>query len=154
PNTSIPQHLNTPTPMIVGMLTSWQERCGIAAYTEKLVAELVSRVEVRVIAPPRADSSDAALDAAAAAANASDVIHVQHEYTFFNGLLPRATTFFRLADRFRRPMVLTAHSVLPVERLLRLDEERRPVRRLAKRLAASWPPFRHAVERDPYLRAC
>jgi glycosyltransferase involved in cell wall biosynthesis len=89
----------------------------------------------------------------ATAANACDLIHIQHEYTFFNGLLPHATTFFRLADRLQRPVVLTAHSVVAAERLLRVGEERRPLRRLVKRLAARWPPFVHAVERDPYRRA-
>jgi glycosyltransferase involved in cell wall biosynthesis len=139
--------------MTVAMVTSWQERCGIAAYAEKLVEALGSRVDVRVIQPPKTETSDAALNAVADAANRCDVIHIQHEYTFFNGLLPRSTTFFRLADRLRQPMVLTAHSVVPVERLLRLSEERRPPRRIVKRLAARWPPFRHAVERDPYRRA-
>jgi glycosyltransferase involved in cell wall biosynthesis len=139
--------------MTVAMITSWQERCGIAAYTEKLVEALGARVDVRVVPPPKTETSDAALDAVAAAANGCELIHIQHEYTFFNGLLPRSTTFFRLADRLRRPVVLTAHSVVPVERLLRLSEERRPLRRVVKRLAAKWPPFRHAVERDPYRRA-
>jgi glycosyltransferase involved in cell wall biosynthesis len=50
-------------------------------------------------------------------------------------------------------MVVTAHSVLPVERLLHLEEERRLPRRLAKAAAARWPPFRDAVEREPYRRA-
>lgn len=139
--------------MTVGMVTSWQERCGIAAYTEKLVEALGARVDVRIIRPPKTETSEAALDAVAAAANGCDLIHIQHEYTFFNGLLPRATSFFRLADRLRRPVVLTAHSVVPVARLLRLSEERRPVRRVVKSLAARWPSFRYAVERDPYRRA-
>ena len=85
--------------MTVGMVTSWRERCGIAAYTEKLVAALGDKVEVRVIPPPRTQTEDAALEAVAAAGNACDVIHIQHEYTFFNGLLPRATTFFTILVR-------------------------------------------------------
>jgi glycosyltransferase involved in cell wall biosynthesis len=139
--------------MTIGMITSWQEHCGIAAYSDELVAALAARVEVRVILPPKTETSDAALDAVAKEANACEVIHIQHEYTFFNGLLPRSTTFLRLVDRFRRPLVLTAHSVLPVARLLRVDEEQRPVRRALKGLASRWPPFRDAVECEPYRRA-
>src|SRR5262245_45535449 len=139
--------------MTIGMITSWQERCGIAAYSEKLVAALSPRVEVRVIAPPKAATTDAAVDAVAEAANAGDLSQVEHEYTLLHGLLPGSTTFLPLAERFRRPVVLTAHSLLPAERLLRIDEERRWARRLAKRLVVRWPPFRLGIERDPFLRA-
>ena len=32
--------------MTVGMITSWQEQCGIAAYTGRLVAALEARADV------------------------------------------------------------------------------------------------------------
>jgi len=141
------------------MVTSCAERCGIAAYSTALLAALAGRVEaggpltVARLPVPGDETREEALAALAERANEADVIHIQHEFTFFHGYLPNQTTLFRFARRLRRPVVLTAHSVLPLESLMHVAEETRPVRRLVKRVLTYHAGLRRAVERAPYALA-
>jgi glycosyltransferase involved in cell wall biosynthesis len=48
---------------------------------------------------------------------------------------------------------VTAHTAFTAAELLRLDQEHRPRQRLAKRLLASYPPYRRTVEAGPFLGA-
>lgn len=135
------------------MITSQAERCGIAAYSTALLNALAGKVDVERLPVPGAETRDTALAALADRANEADVIHLQHEFTFFHGYLPNQTTLFRFAPQLKRPVVLTAHSVLPLESLMHVAEETRPLRRLVKRALAYHPGLRHAVERAPYAFA-
>lgn len=135
------------------MVTSCAERCGIAAYSTALLAALKTRVDVERLPVPGGETGEEALTALAERANAADVIHLQHEFTFFNGYLPNRTTLPRFARRLRRPIVLSAHSVLSLESLMHLAEETRPLRRVVKRALAFHPPLRRAVEHAPYAIA-
>lgn len=139
--------------MRVAMVTSCAERCGIAAYSTALLEALRKRVSVERLSVPGDQTAETALTALAERANAADVIHIQHEFTFFHGYLPHQTTLFRLARRLRRPVVLTAHSVLPLEALMHVADERRPLRRLVKKALTLHGGLRRAVERDPYAFA-
>jgi glycosyltransferase involved in cell wall biosynthesis len=132
------------------MITSCAERCGIAAYSTALLQALAPLADVDRIGVPGDERSGSALAALAARANQAEVIHIQHEFTFFHGYLPHQTTLFDLAARLERPVVLTAHSVLPLEALMHIADERRPLRRIAKRLLSYHPGLRRAVERAPY----
>jgi glycosyltransferase involved in cell wall biosynthesis len=137
----------------VAMITSVADRCGIAAYSGALLEALAPLADCDRIGVPGEEASDAALAALAERANRADVIHIQHEFTFFRGYLPHQTTLFDLAARFRRPLILTAHSVLPLEALMHVADERRPMKRLLKRLLTYHPGLRRAVERSPYALA-
>jgi glycosyltransferase involved in cell wall biosynthesis len=139
--------------MRVAMITSCAERCGIAAYSTALLAALSEHAPVDRIPVPGAETGEKALVALAERANAADLVHIQHEFTFFNGYLPGQTTLFQVARRLRRPRVMTAHSVLPLEALMHVADERRPARRLVKRVLALHPGLRRAVEREPYALA-
>jgi glycosyltransferase involved in cell wall biosynthesis len=139
--------------MRVAMITSCAERCGIAAYSTALLAALSDHAAVDRIPVPRNETDEKKLAALAERANAADLIHIQHEFTFFNGYLPSHTTLFQVARRLRRPRVLTAHSVLPLEALMHVADERRPARRLVKRALTLHPGLRRAVEREPYAFA-
>jgi glycosyltransferase involved in cell wall biosynthesis len=135
------------------MVTSSAPRCGIASYSTALLAALDGKVTLERLAVPGPETSPVALDALAERASQADVIHLQHEFTFFNGYLPNQTTLFRFAEKLRRPVVLTAHSVLSLETLMHLAEERRPMRRLLKQALTFHPGLRRAVEQAPYALA-
>ncbi len=100
--------------MRVRMLTSWEERCGIATYSSDLVSALrqtdgVDEVEVVPSSfklPPRTTYA-----AMGAALSAGDVAHVQHSYAFFGGMHPLRNAWPILAGAVRRPTLVTVHEL-------------------------------------------
>jgi len=136
------------------MWTSWQTRCGIASYTASLVRELEARgVEVDVVPVPYTDRDPRRAAETLARVNAADLVHVQHEYTFFGGVAPGSSSLALYLRGLRRPYVVTAHTVFSAAELLRLPQEHRWRQRLAKRLLASLPSYQAYVEREPFVRA-
>ncbi|MGC8667237.1 MAG: glycosyltransferase [Chthonomonadales bacterium] len=106
------------------MLTTWRIRCGIAAYTEALVDALTNRLGIQVeVVPitPGLRSKEEYLEQAGRL-NACDVVHIQHEYSFWGGFVPGKNRFFQVARRIRRPRVITAHTTSPLEQLIVLPE--------------------------------
>jgi hypothetical protein len=79
-----------------------------------------------------------------------DVVHIQHEYSFWGGFLPRRSSYWYLRSLIRKPVVQTAHSPLPVGRLLCVDREKRPHHRLAKKLLLRSRAYRESVESAPF----
>lgn len=155
--------------MRIGMLTTWRIRCGIAAYTEALVDALVREagVEVEVVPITPGLRPDAEYADQARKLNACDVVHVQHEYSFWGGFVPGQNRFFRVAARIERPRVLTAHTTSPLEKLIVLPEvpagargkelARVLYRRLRMRVVLPflrrWRPYRREVEVAPFAWA-
>ncbi len=140
--------------MKVAMWTSWETRCGIAAYTADLVAELRRLgVEVEVVPVPYTDRDSARMAERLERLNAADLVHLQHEYTFFGGIIPRSSTLPDYYRQLRRPLVVTPHTLFTAAELLRLAEERRPRQRLAKGLLSRYPPYVATLERAPFARA-
>lgn len=110
--------------MRIAQVSTWQTPCGIAGYTEQLTSALNRQgVETEVAAIDR-DQTDylsrgelreyfAALADRVAAA---DVVHVQHEFSFFSGAYSVPTSlanFRRFLARLRRrgqPAVVTFHT--------------------------------------------
>ncbi len=133
------------------MWTSWETRCGIAAYTGALVGELRSLgIEVEIVPVPYTERDPQRMGEILARLNAADLVHLQHEYTFFGGIVPGASTLPWYQRRLRVPRVVTAHTVFTAAELLRLPQEERPRQRLAKRLLAASPQFRRSVESGPF----
>jgi len=108
--------------MNVTMLTTWRIACGIAHYTERLVNELKSQVNVEVVPiAPRLRSGVEALRHYTEDAryyrslgeqlNRGDVAHVQHQYVFFGGVAPHRAKFAHVLSAVRAPLVLTVHEV-------------------------------------------
>lgn len=93
------------------MLTSWDERCGIAEYSRHLVAELRRRITVRVVPAGFRPASTAEYRAMGTALNGGDVAHVQHSYAFFGGMHPLRSGWGALAGAVRRPMLVTVHEL-------------------------------------------
>jgi glycosyltransferase involved in cell wall biosynthesis len=140
--------------MRVAMWSSTGERCGIAAYTASLSAELAALgLQVDPVAVPYEDRDPGRRSAALARLNAADVIHLQHEYSFFGGVAPGASSLAAWYRELRRPRIVTAHSVFTAAEVLRLPQETRPRQRLAKRILAALPSYRRLVERDPFAGA-
>jgi glycosyltransferase involved in cell wall biosynthesis len=93
----------------IGFLTTWDERCGVADYSRRLVAELERHVEVRVV-PAHFGPRPAREYAEQARALAEcDLAHVQHTYAFFGGLHPARTGWFAFSRGLRPPAVITVH---------------------------------------------
>lgn len=138
----------------VAMWSSWQTRCGIASYTAELVAALQTQgVAVDVVPVPYADRSPETLERTLARLNAADLIHLQHEYTFFGGIAPGSSSLPRYLAGLRKPLVVTAHTVFTAAELLRVEHETRPRQKLAKKVLAALPRYRRSVERDPFATA-
>src|SRR4051812_30106980 len=98
--------------MKLAMWTSWQTRCGIASYTASLVEELRALgVEVDVVPVPYTDRSPQRVEETLARLNAADLVHVQHEYTFYGGVAPRSISLPLYYPRLKVPRVVTAHTV-------------------------------------------
>lgn len=140
--------------MKLAMWTSWQTRCGIAAYTAALVEELRGLgVEVDVVPVPYTDRDPDRRAAALVRLNAADLVHLQHEYTFWGGIAPGASSLPGWLRALRVPRVVTGHTVFSATELLRVDSEQRPRQRLAKRLLSAYPPYRRLVETGPFRGA-
>lgn len=102
---------STLSPMRVAMLSTEADRCGIASYTNTLGGGLeaagVEVVRVSLDAARRVKATfvdDVRRDIERAR---PDVVHVQHEYSFFGGLIqppaPHAALLMRALQRLRVP---------------------------------------------------
>src|SRR5262245_24606515 len=100
-------------PVHVAMLTSTGERCGIAAYSRALAEALGGKVELEVV-PVEEGVSPAAL----ARLNGAELVHIQHEYSFWGSALPGRSRLPELVAGLRRPQIMTAHTVAPAEEIL------------------------------------
>lgn len=131
-------------------------RCGIASYTADLIAALrqcESDLEVDLVEAPYLDRDPAAFRERLRLLNAADVVHIQHEYTFFGGIKPGASSLPGYLQRIERPIVMTPHTVFSARELLRVDQETRPRQRLAKELLSRIPRYRRTVELVPFAAA-
>jgi glycosyltransferase involved in cell wall biosynthesis len=140
--------------MKVAMWASSETRCGIATYTAALVDALrPCEIEVDLVPVPYTDRDPEGMERTLARLNAADLVHIQHEYTFFGGVAPGASSLPRYLRGLQRPYVITAHTVFTAAELLRLPQETRWRQRMAKRLLATLPSYRASVERGPFARA-
>jgi glycosyltransferase involved in cell wall biosynthesis len=137
--------------MKVAMLTTTGEGCGIAAYSRALVAALREFVEVQVEPIQVGRQPPEHYREQAARLNAAEVVHVQHEHSFWGGILPNRSAFWTLRYLIEKPFVITAHTTLSLAEMLRVKEERRPLRRLAKQLLLLRRGYRDSVEIAPFV---
>ncbi len=136
------------------MWTSWETRCGIASYSGALVPALERLgVTVDIVPVPYTDRSSETLAKTVERLNAADLIHLQHEYTFFGGIAPGSSSLPRYLSALRKPWVVTAHTVFDAAELLRIEQEHRWRQRLAKKALAAMPRYRHSVEVAPFAGA-
>lgn len=137
--------------MKVGMLTSARDRCGIAVYSQDLAEGLRSLVDLEIV--PTWDCAcpwETYREQAAERLNAADVVHVQHEYSFWGSVLPGRNRFFDQMSSIRRPIVMTAHTLDPAAQVLGLDLPGSVFRKTAKRMLAGFPPYRRTIEYETF----
>lgn len=138
-------------PLRVGMVASAGNRCGIAAYTAALMAELAPLAEMSFEAVQPGKQPLAHYEAIAQRLNGCDVVHIQHEYSFWGSVMPGANAFGAFRAMLGNPVVVTAHTTYSAAQMLRVAEETRAAHRIAKQGLLLWPPYRAQVERVPFL---
>lgn len=139
------------------MLTTTGPRCGIAAYTRALVEGFADIPDTEILVVPIEEGKQS-LDhyrAQAEILNGAgvDVIHIQHEHSFWGGVMPRASAFWEMRYLLKKPVVLTAHTTTALADLLKLKSERRPHKWLAKQLLVRNQGYRDSVETAPFTTA-
>src|ERR1700682_3418130 len=105
--------------MNVAVLASTGNACGIAAYTRDLVDALEGLAEVSFEPIEIGKQSEEHYREQADRLNRADVIHVQHEHSFWGGVLPGHSSFWVLRYLLNKPVVITAHTTSSLAELLR-----------------------------------
>ena len=150
--------------MKVAMVTTTGDRCGIAAYTRALIDGLqgLPAMEVEVVPITEGRQSTSHYAAQAERLNATDVsvVHIQHEHSFWGGILPRRpfplrpdTGYWELRYLIQKPIVVTAHTTCSLAELLRLDSESRLHKRLVKQFLVNNTAYRESVDIAPFITA-
>lgn len=104
--------------MKVTFATPWHGECGIAHYSQRLVAALREHLEVTVVPlEPPSDRPENGIRSAAyyrergRELNAGEVAHVQFQYFFFGGVSPLKNQFRAFLREVQVPVVLTVHEL-------------------------------------------
>jgi glycosyltransferase involved in cell wall biosynthesis len=139
------------------MLTTTGERCGIATYTRALIEGLRTlpdmEIEVVPITEGKQPREHYLTQGERLNAPDIDVVHIQHEHSFWGNVLPRGSAYWELRYLINRPVVLTAHTTYSIEKLLKLDVERRPLHRFLKRQLIRSQAYRDSVDTAPFATA-
>ena len=123
-----PQHAMSPsdTRMHVAMLTPWDQVCGNAEYAKRLVRGLATIADVaphemrnigdgydddgRILARRDIDRGMRSL-VARVRDSRPDIVHIQHEFSFFGRSFREADRrFLRVVSGVRRPVIVTLHT--------------------------------------------
>ncbi len=143
--------------MKIGMLTSVGEKCGIASYTRALMEALneidVVSIEVVPITPGRQPIEHYREQADILNSEDIDVVHIQHEYSFWGSVLPKRWGYWELRYLLKKPIVLTAHTTYDLADLLHLKTEKSPIKRIAKKLLLRREAYRDSIEIAPFVTA-
>jgi glycosyltransferase involved in cell wall biosynthesis len=137
--------------MKVAMLTTVGDRCGIAAYTRSLVEALGEFADIAVEPIQEGKQPLSHYQEQADRLNQADVVHIQHEHSFWGGILPNKSAFWNLRYLIKKPVVLTAHTTTALADLLKLREERRPLHRFAKQILVWRTAYRDSIETAPFI---
>ena len=143
--------------MKIAMLTTTGERCGIASYARALVAGLQSLPEVEVEVVPIIEGKQPKAhyleQAERLNAKEVDVVHIQHEHSFWGGILPGKSAYWELRYAIKKPLVLTAHTTYSLSELLKVETETRPLQKFAKQFLIKQERYRDSVETAPFITA-
>lgn len=143
--------------MKIAMLTTVGERCGIAAYTAELTEALRRQPRMQVETVPievgRQSLEHYQEQAKRLNADDVDIVHIQHEHSFWGGILPGHSAFWTMRYLINKPVVLTAHTTYSLAQMLRLKTERRPHIWLAKKALTMRKAYRDSVDIAPFATA-
>ncbi len=137
--------------MKVAMLTTTGPSCGIAAYTKELITALRDLVEVNVAPITVGRQPVEHYRAQAEQLNRADVVHVQHEHSFWGGILPGHSAYWELRYLIKKPLVITAHTTSSLAEMFKINTERRPHKWLVKRLLLLNKSYRDSIEAAPFV---
>ena len=136
--------------MKIAMLTTVGQRCGIASYSAALVESLrgLPNTDVQVVPIAVGEQPPSHYEAQAEQLNAPDVdvVHIQHEFSFWGFPMPGRSKFAELRRLIRRPLVVTAHTTLSLSAIFPAVPKRHPLRWLARRRLVSDRAYRESVE--------
>ncbi len=138
----------------VAMLTTVGDRCGIAAYSSHLVNSLADlpcmKVDVYPIQEGKQEVDTYQQIADAVNNGRYDLVHIQHEYSFWGGCLPGTSRFLYQRNLFHLPVVLTAHTTYSAYEMLKLGTEKRVLHKIVKQLLLLNRPWVKSVEIAPF----
>ena len=141
----------------ISMITPWKQECGNAEYAERLCSALspfskVTPFDLRNFAEDFELRSKAGVrkyfnDLIANINNqASDIVHIQHEYCFFGRSIQRSNhEFLRFTQRIKHPIVITLHTWL--------ESSVNPVRKLKSFLKHPINYVREKIQRKDFYKA-
>lgn len=130
--------------MKVGMLASIEMRCGIARYSEDLAAGLKTLVDLEIVPTwEQSEPWESYLPQSIKRLNSCNVIHIQHDYSFWGSILPYRNRYFDHMEGLRPPKIITAHTLHTVRDMLRGGPA-------AKRILPYIPAYRRSIERDTF----
>lgn len=128
------------------MLTSINERCGIAHYSNDLCAGFGPEVEVETVPvysgrepwPQYIAQSSEKL-------NKCNVIHIQHDYAFWESILPGKNKYFKHMKNTQRPKIITAHTLDTVPGMFAASDSA-GMAKLIKNILKNIPSYCLAIE--------
>lgn len=133
------------------MITTIGPTCGIAAYTKELIAALRDLADVDAVPITVGRQSVEHYRNQAERLNQADVVHIQHEHSFWGGILPGRSAYWDLRYLIKKPLVITAHTTSSLAEMLRINTERRPHKWLVKRLLLFNKSYRDSIEAAPFV---
>lgn len=140
--------------MKIAMLTTVGGKCGIAAYSAKLIEALKRLPNMEVVVVPITPGKQPLehYQEQAKLLNEADIdlIHIQHEHSFWGGILPGHSAFWEMRYLLKKPVVITAHTTYTLAHMLRLSTERRPHIWFAKKLLTLRKNYRDSVDTAPF----
>ena len=94
------------------MISSWQDRCGVAEYARALKAELDAQVNVQMISVPMVENRRG-VTALAEQINVGDIAHIQYASDYCGSWRTpsRVHNFHCFLKRIRIPCVVTVHDL-------------------------------------------
>lgn len=136
------------------MLTTVGVRCGIAAYCSHLLNSLSQLSCVKVDVFPIHEGRQAVEEYQQIAGEINrggfDLVHIQHEYSFWGGCLPGTSRFLYQRNLLQLPTVLTAHTTYSAGEMLKVKTDQRVLHKIAKHALLLNRPWVKSVEITPF----
>lgn len=137
--------------MKIAMVTTVGDRCGIASYSASLAESLrlVPETEIEVVPITVGEQPPEHYAEQAHRLNADDVdvVHFQHEFSFWGFPPPRGrSAFAELRALVHKPTVITAHTTLRLNAIFPMRAGRNPLRWVQRRRMLAHRGWRERVE--------
>lgn len=132
--------------MKIGMLTSINERCGIARYSKDLCDGFDSDTEVEIV-PVHSfrDNWPQYITQTSEKLNKCSVVHIQHDYAFWDSIIPGKNKYFKHMKSIKRPKIVTAHTLDTVENMFNASEST-GITKLVKGVLRNIPSYCLGIE--------